>query len=124
MICIFYLDSGNNSKRNYLCLPEEPEKKRKYIVTMGPLHPSSFSGIMLKKKAEKMNTCADFWRLCWETNSRIIVMLCAISPGYQVQLILKMYTKLYDISMQNNIRYVQLRDVRNIFLNLRVPSSE
>ena len=60
---------------------------------MGPLHPSSFTGIMLKKKAEKMNTCEEFWRLCWETNSRIIVMLCAISPGFQVHLNLNPYTR-------------------------------
>merc|ERR1712001_355150 len=35
-------DSGDNSSREYLSIPSDKDKNREYIVTMGPLHPSSF----------------------------------------------------------------------------------
>lgn len=38
--------------------------KREFIVTQGPLH----------------STRDDFWRMCWETNSRAIVMLTRSIP--------------------------------------------
>ena len=51
---------------------------------MGPLHPTSYTKMMTAKKAKKMDTCEEFWKLCWMTGSRVIVMLCEISPGFQV----------------------------------------
>merc|ERR1712150_158141 len=76
-------DSGDNSSREYLKLPKDKEKTREYILTMGPMHPSSYMKIMTAKKANKMDTCSDFWKMCWMTGSRIIVMLCDVSPGFQ-----------------------------------------
>ena len=40
--------------------------KREFIVTQGPLH----------------STRDDFWRMCWETNSRAIVMLTRYVINY------------------------------------------
>jgi protein tyrosine phosphatase len=70
-------------------LPWHPE--RKFILTMAPLHPSEcgqdsseedddedVDGLpwdMLSKKP-LLNTCPDFWQLIWDTQSKIIVMLC------------------------------------------------
>ena len=79
-----FSDSGDNSSREYLKLPKDKEKTREYILTMGPMHPSSYMKIMTAKKANKMDTCSDFWKMCWMTGSRIIVMLCDVSPGFQV----------------------------------------
>ena len=81
-----YIDSGDNSSREYLCLPQDKDKNREYVVTMGPLHPTSYTKMMTAKKAKKMDTCEEFWKLCWMTGSRVIVMLCEISPGFQVGL--------------------------------------
>ncbi len=88
--CIF-LDAGDNSTREYLSLPTAKDKNREYVVTMGPLHPSSYVRILTAKEAAKMDTCADFWKLCWMTGSRIIVMLCGVSPGFQVSMLLVLY---------------------------------
>jgi hypothetical protein len=85
-IACAFLDSGDNSSREYLSLPNVKEKNREYIVTMGPLHPSSYVRIMTAKEATKMDTCAEFWKLCWMSGSRIIVMLCGVSPGFQVSM--------------------------------------
>ena len=78
------LDSGDNSTRDYLSLPNDMERKSEYVVTMGPMHPSSYERILSAREARKMDTCMEFWKLCWMTASRIIVMLCEISPDFQV----------------------------------------
>ena len=78
------LDSGDNSSREYLSLPPDKDKTREYIVTMGPLHPSSFGESMSDGAASKMDTCNEFWKLCWMSGCRMVVMLCDISPGFQV----------------------------------------
>merc|ERR1719400_2200201 len=76
-------DSGDNSSREYLSLPPDKDKNREYIVTMGPLHPSSFAKTLSADAASKMDTCNEFWKLCWMSGCRIVVMLCDISPGFQ-----------------------------------------
>ena len=86
-----FLDSGDNSTREYLSLPKDKDKNREYVVTMGPLHPSSYVRLMTAKKAAKRDTCAEFWKLCWMTGSRIIVMLCGVSPGFQVSMLKVLY---------------------------------
>ena len=78
-------DSGDNTKRKYLDLPENKDQIREYVITMGPLHPSSYEGYVPRKNLPKMDTCTEFWKLCWMTGSRTIVMLCDISPGFQVK---------------------------------------
>ena len=80
-------DSGDNSSREYLSLPPDKDKNREYIVTMGPLHPSSFEKSMSAGAASKMDTCNEFWKLCWMSGCRIVVMLCDISPGFQVLIV-------------------------------------
>ena len=80
-------DSGDNSSREYLSLPPDKDKNREYIVTMGPLHPSSFEKSMSAGAASKMDTCDAFWKLCWMSGCRIVVMLCDISPGFQVSIL-------------------------------------
>ena len=91
LIYTYYLDavsdSGDNSSREYLSLPPDKDKNREYIVTMGPLHPSSFAKSMSADAASKMDTCNEFWKLCWMSGSRIVVMLCDISPGFQVSIL-------------------------------------
>ena len=72
-------------KRKYLDLPEDRDQVREYVITMGPLHPSSYVRYVPKTKLPLMDTCTEFWNLCWMTGSRIIVMLCDVSPGFQVQ---------------------------------------
>lgn len=49
----------------------------KYIITMGPIHPSSY-----RNPDGVLNTCGDFWKMCWESKGRVIVMLCCVSPGF------------------------------------------
>ena len=78
-------DSGDNMKRKYLDLPEDRDQVREYVITMGPLHPSSYVRYVPKTKLPLMDTCTEFWNLCWMTGSRIIVMLCDVSPGFQVK---------------------------------------
>ena len=53
----------------------EEGKGSKYIVTMAPLDPQSFS-------YNEDSTVPDFWQMCWETKVPAIVMLCTVSPGF------------------------------------------
>ena len=53
---------------------------------MGPTHPSSFSAKLptdFNDDDEAVDTCPDFWRLCWSTGAQIVVMLCNIAPGFR-----------------------------------------
>ncbi len=59
----------------FLCFP------RRLIITMGPLHPSS--GV----KPPMPDTCSDFWSMAWELGTKTVVMLCSVSPGYQVRVL-------------------------------------
>ena len=70
-------------------------------VTVGPLHPSSFEKSLSAGAAAKMDTCNEFWKLCWMSGCRIVVMLCDISPGFQVSIlnnanVLCQFSCLYD----------------------------
>ena len=95
-------DSCDNTTRRYLDLPKEEDKIRRYVVTMGPLHPTSYMGTwMPKKKAAKLNTCEEFWKLCWMTESKIIVMLCAVSPGFQVTIYKYIHIYIYNFSWKD-----------------------
>ena len=96
-------DSGDNSSREYLSLPPDKDKNREYIVTMGPLHPSSFEKSMSAGAALKMDTCNEFWKLCWMSGCRIVVMLCDISPGFQVSIL-----NIANILFQFSCLYVNL----------------
>ena len=113
------LDSGDNSSREYLSLPPDKDKTREYIVTMGPLHPSSFGESMSDGAASKMDTCNEFWKLCWMSGCRIVVMLCDISPGFQVSIlnIANILCQFIIIAiLKVYIRYKFLfRDALNIF---------
>ena len=57
----------------------------RYIATMGPTHPSSFTSKLPIDfdDGEAVDTCPDFWKLCWDTHATIIIMLCSISPGFR-----------------------------------------
>jgi len=57
----------------------------RHIVTMGPMHPSSYDERYREDvggKPSAVNTCPDFWRMCCETDARVIVMLCQVSMGF------------------------------------------
>ena len=110
-------------------MPEDKEQIREYVITMGPLHPSSYEQYVPKKKLSKMDTCTEFWKMCWMTGSRIIVMLCDVSPGFQVKsltitfLFIFIFIKklldwlqnLYKVVMSTF--FVSSRDVHNISPN-------
>ena len=52
---------------------------------MGPTHPNSFS-VKLPIDFDEgcaVDTCPDFWNLCWSTNTTLIIMLCNIAPGFR-----------------------------------------
>ena len=45
-----------------------------YIATNGPMQLSNYR--------YNSNTCPDFWKMVWKTNTKIIVMLCQVQPGF------------------------------------------
>ena len=55
-----------------------------FIATMGPMHPSSYGSALKTDFDENVpeNTCPDFWRMVWEKNVKVIVMLCQIQDGF------------------------------------------
>ena len=57
---------------------------RKYIITSGPMHPSSYSQGRTTDfgRAECPDTTVDLWRMIWETGARNVVMLCSVAPGF------------------------------------------
>ena len=52
---------------------------------MAPIHPSSYNSTMKSDFDEDSseNTCPDFWQMIWETNTKMVVMLCQIAQGKQ-----------------------------------------
>lgn len=59
-------------------------KDRQFIITMGPMHPDSYGSRNRSDFDEDcpQNTCPDFWQMIWDTNSKIIVMLCKVAHGF------------------------------------------
>lgn len=59
---------------------------RRYIATMGPMHPESYDDAVYKNDHnagdDTKNTCPDFWNMCWTTKAKTIVMLCEIARGF------------------------------------------
>ena len=56
---------------------------------MAPIHPSSYNS-MLKTDFDEgfsENTCPDFWQMIWETDTKMIVMLCQIAQGNKKMLL-------------------------------------
>ena len=56
-----------------------------YIATMGPTHPDSFSNKLPIDfdDGDAVDTCPDFWKLCWSTKAQLVIMLCTISSGFR-----------------------------------------
>lgn len=96
-------NDGDTDYINASWITLEEKDERKYIITMGPMHPSSYNTTnykwiqspssffqYLKSKffgrpdfgQELADTSPDFWRMCWETNAPIVVMLCEIQMGF------------------------------------------
>ena len=61
--------------------------KREFIVTQGPLH----------------STRDDFWRMCWETNSRAIVMLT------RYQIFFEIYTNIFLLEVHTSQLYFNIQ---------------
>ena len=57
-----------------------PGVETRFILTMAPLHPMSFSSSHPADFGmnSSVSTCADFWRMVQQTNSKRIIMLCKV----------------------------------------------
>ena len=53
----------------------------RFIAAMGPMHPGSYSSKLQPDNDGVEDTIPDFWEMCWNTEARVIVMLCTIQPG-------------------------------------------
>ena len=57
-----------------------PGVEIRFILTMAPLHPSSFSSSRPVDFGmnSSVSTCADFWRMVQQTDSKRVIMLCKV----------------------------------------------
>ena len=61
------------------------ELGQKYIVTMAPMHPDSYNDSYLNdvtNQGSSPNTCPDFWKMVDSSDSKMVVMLCQVAPGF------------------------------------------
>ena len=60
---------------------------------MAPIHPSSYNSMMKSDFDEDFseNTCPDFWQMIWETDTKMIVMLCEIAQGNKKPIKFRIY---------------------------------
>ena len=58
-----------------------PGAKSRYIATMGPMHPASYSTKQKPDNDGVEDTIPDFWEMCWSTKARVLVMLCTVETG-------------------------------------------
>jgi len=56
----------------------------KFILTMAPLHPASFSSSRRTdfSSSSSVSTCPEFWRMVHQTSASRILMICKLEAGY------------------------------------------
>jgi len=56
----------------------------KFILTMAPLHPASFSSSRRTdfSSSSSVSTCPEFWRMVQQTSASRILMICKLEAGY------------------------------------------
>jgi len=66
-------------------LMELPGEKREFILTMAPLHPSSFNNKTQTDFGLNSvdSTCGQFWHMVLQSKCKLVIMLCKLEKGYQ-----------------------------------------
>jgi len=75
-------DQPDYINASWIKIKSEP---RDFILTMAPLHPSSFGSKVKTDFGSSFSesTCGQFWRMVTQSKSKLVVMLCGLEKGYQ-----------------------------------------